>query len=56
MYKKEGISEDMYCIRDDDGLMLKIAHNYMKLWESRTQRFIIADISTVTGMKRSARC
>ena len=43
MYKKEGISEDMYCIRDDDGLMLKIAHNYMKLMGIEDTQFIIAD-------------
>ena len=43
MYKKEGISEEMYCIRNDDGLMLKIAHNYMKLMGIVNTQFIIAD-------------
>ena len=42
MYKKEGISEEMYCIRNDDGLMLKIAHNYMKLMGIENTQFIIA--------------
>ena len=41
MYKKEGISEEMYCIRDDDGLILKIAHNYMKLMGIENTQFII---------------
>ena len=41
MYKKEGISEEMYCIRDDDGLILKIAHNYMKLMGIEHTLFII---------------
>lgn len=41
MYKKEGISEEMYCIRDDDGLVLKIAHNYMKLMGIENTQFII---------------
>ena len=43
MYKKEGISEEIYCIRNDDGLMLKIAHNYMKLMGIENTQFIIAD-------------
>ena len=41
MYKKEGISEEMYCIRDDDGLILKIAHKYMKLMGIENTQFII---------------
>ena len=43
MYKKEGLSEDIYCIRDDDGLILKIANNYMKLMGIANTQFIITD-------------
>jgi hypothetical protein len=74
-------AEDGDRIRDDDGLMLRIAHDYMKLMGIENTQFIIARIptviihivisfttgwimtaaplatrTTVTGMKRSARC
>ena len=64
-------AEDGGRIRDDDGLMLKIAHDYMKLMGIENTQFRIvisfttvwimtdapsATRTTATGMKRSARC
>lgn len=40
-------AEDGDRIRDDDGLMLKIAHDYMKLMGIVSTQFIIARIPTV---------
>jgi len=42
-------AEDRDRLRDDDGLMLKIAHDYMKLMGIENTQFIIAGIRIVTS-------